>query len=104
MNNYFETIDWPQIMSCDGVQANWDIFKQLVSDAIIQYVPTSVSKPNKSPPWWSKSLYQDQLMQSMLLFQDIEGLRLNQTTLIIRPKGTKSNLRSKLLKYHMNNL
>ena len=27
-----------------------------------------------------------------------------QTTLIIRPKGTKSNLKSKLLKYHMNNL
>jgi len=103
MNNYFETIDWPQIMSIDGVQANWDIFKQLVSDAIIQYVPTSVSKPNKSPPWWSK-VYQDQLMQSMLLFQDIKGLRLIQTTLIIRPKGTKSNLKSKLLKYHMNNL
>ena len=36
MNNYFETIDWSQIVSCDSIQDNWDVFKQLVSDAIIQ--------------------------------------------------------------------
>jgi len=51
MNNYFETIDWLEIMSFDSIQNNWDIFKQLVSDATIQYIPTSVSRPNKSPPW-----------------------------------------------------
>ena len=66
MNNYFETIDWPQIMSCDGIQDNWDIFKQLVSDAIIQYVPTSVN-----PLPGGQKVYQDQLIQSMLLFFNI---------------------------------
>jgi len=90
-------------MSFDSIQDNWDIFKQIVSDATIQYVPTSVSRPNKSPPRWSRSVSRS-VNESMLPFQDIEGLRLIQTTLIIRPKGMKSNLRSRLLKYHMNNL
>ena len=103
MNNYFETINWSKIMSYDSIQDNWDIFKQLVSDAssnmFLLLYPSQIN-----PLHGGQKVYQDQLMQSILLFQDIKGLRLVQTTLIIRPKGTRSNLRSRLLKHHTNNL
>jgi len=53
---YLGTINWLEMMSSDSIQDNWDNFKHLLRDAISHYVPTSVPKLNKSPPWLSKSL------------------------------------------------
>ena len=55
-------------MSSDNVQDNLDTFKHLVDDAINEYVSTSVTKPSKSPPWYSK-VCQEQLMLCCLLFK-----------------------------------
>ncbi|XP_065891034.1 uncharacterized protein [Dysidea avara] len=56
MNEYFMGIDWADRMCSDSIDDNWEVFKQLVNDAAIQFVPTSTPKASKSPPWWTKSI------------------------------------------------
>ena len=50
------SISWPEVVSSDSIQENWNTFQLLVHKAITQYVPTTTSKPNKSPPLWSTCL------------------------------------------------
>ena len=43
-------------MYSDSIEDNWEVFKQLMNDAAVQFVPTSTPKASKSPPWWTKSI------------------------------------------------
>ena len=56
MNEYFMGIDWADRMCSDSIDDNWEVFKQLVNVAAVQFVPTSTPKASKSPPWWTKSI------------------------------------------------
>ena len=51
MNDFFKETNWTHILCNDRIEANLDVFKQLVNDAIVRFVPTSTPK---SPPWWTK--------------------------------------------------
>ena len=50
MNEYLLGIDWADRMCSDNIDDNWEVFKQLVNDATVQFVPTSAPKASKSPP------------------------------------------------------
>ena len=56
MNEYFMGIDWADRMCSDSTDDNWEVFKQLVNDAAVQFVPTSTPKASKFPSWWTKSI------------------------------------------------
>ena len=57
MNEYFNNIQWSEVLSSSCIQDNWSVFKEIVQEAMGKYIPKSIPKPSKAtPPWWSKCL------------------------------------------------
>jgi len=50
MNDYFSGINWAQILNHNNIEANWNLFCELVTEAINHFVPTTTPKTNSSPP------------------------------------------------------
>ena len=56
MNDYLGSINWCEILS-GNVHNDWQVFKAIVQEAMVKYIPTSIPKKNKTTPsWWSKSI------------------------------------------------
>ena len=56
MNDYFAEINWAELSCSDSIEVNWDLFKQKMEDAMVQFVPTSIFKSKTHPPWWTKCI------------------------------------------------
>jgi len=44
MNDFFNRIQWSEVLSNNNIHDNWKIFKQLVQEAINECIPTSIPK------------------------------------------------------------
>ena len=57
MINFLNRVDWDDLFSNTNIETNWHHFKNLLTTAIEQFVPTVPMSSQKSkPPWWTKSL------------------------------------------------
>ena len=103
MNDFFKEINWTHLLCNDRIEANWDVFKQLVNDTIVRFVPTSTPKTSKSPPWWTKAI-SDAIRAKMLLFVDTGGPGPALSMLITKLNVTKLNPNSEPHGYLMSNI
>ena len=57
MNNFLNKVDCDNFISNSSIEINWHHFKNLLTTATEQFVPTASMKSQKlNPPWWNKSL------------------------------------------------
>ena len=76
-------------MCSDSIEYNWEIFKQLVNDAMIQFIPTSILLRPENLLHGGQKVYLKQSKLDILLSLDIGGLGLVLTMQTTRPNVHK---------------
>lgn len=56
LNVYFSSINWDRLFNGLSVEKDLDLFYDLLSYGIEQFIPTKVCKSNTDPPWYNREL------------------------------------------------
>ena len=76
MNQFLSQVDWKNLFTNHHIEDNWLTFKNLLTTAINQFVPTILCGPKTSKvPWWTKSLTKEVVKKHLCTSEELSEIK-----------------------------